>query len=150
MDYLFNQFSGYGSLGWAIVSHILLAIPLWKMAERTKDEPRWFAWVPFLNGVLAIKIARKPLWWILLFFIPLVNFIMMIVLMMALCERFRMNKWWGLLGIITPANIVLLYYLAYATEQIADPGTSKVPDVQPAAPADTQAAPKPEEKPPQQ
>jgi len=153
MDFFSQQFGEYSSMGLAVLSLILLGFPLWKMSERTKDEPRWFAWVPFLNGLLMLKIARKPMWWILLFLVPLVNFVMLILLSMALCERFRVNKWWGLLGFITPANIVLLYYLAYATENIStSEAKPAMADAQPVAPAPE--APKPaatptEDKPPQ-
>lgn len=158
MDFFYQFFGEYSSFAWAVLSHILLAIPLWKMSERTKDEPRWFAWVPVLNGLLALKIAKKPMWWLILFFVPFVNIVMAILLMMALSERFGVNKWWGLLGFITPANIILFYYLAFATDKVvmaeANSSAPKVPDVKPAggpapAPPKTEV-PDTEAKPPEQ
>ena len=165
MDYFFNQFGEGASMGIALISHFLLALPLWKMATRTKDEPKWFAWVPILNALLILKVAKKPYWWLILLFVPFVNFIILVVIFMALCERFGVNKWWGLLGFFSPANLVLLYYLAYATDSVATATPAPaMPDAQPApATAPPQATPSetpapaetppteaaPEEKPPE-
>lgn len=155
MDYLMHSFSSYQDRNFllvSLVSHILVAIPLWKLAKKTKEEPAWFAWVPILNAVLALKIARKPYWWLLLFLIPIVNLFMAILLMMALCERVAVNKWWGLLGFISPANLILLYVLAFVdhgTPPAPEKGTD-VPDAKPASPpeAPAQPAPEPQARPP--
>jgi chromate transport protein ChrA len=126
MDLDIYTYSDTLTLGFAIF-HVVLAIALWKMAERTKTEPRWFALVPFLNIVLLLKIAKRPTWWLILFIVPFVNVITLIVATMALCERFGVNKWWGLASIVSPLNLILYLYLAYGTEKTIDP--------QPIAPA---------------
>lgn len=105
--------------------HVIMAIVLWKLASRTKDEPKWFALVPLLNIVLFLKIAKKPLWWLLLFFIPLVNLVTIVVATMALCVRFGMNKWWGLASLFSPFNLILYLYLAFGTEKA--PGAPAAP-----------------------
>lgn len=133
---------------WAtvLVMHVLLAIPLMKMAARAKEEPLWFAWVPVLNGILALRVAKRPIWWILLLLIPIVNLVMAVLLLMALCERFRTNKWWGLFGFITPANLIIVYYLAYGTKDVVTPVVKQagVPDAKPPMPP---SAPPPSEPP---
>ncbi|HJV32700.1 MAG TPA: DUF5684 domain-containing protein [Patescibacteria group bacterium] len=120
--------SGAALLGF-LVFHVVMAASLWKMAARTKEEPQWFALVPLLNIALFLKIAKKPLWWLLLFIIPIVNVVTLIVATMALCVRFGVNKWWGLLSIFSPLNLVLYLYLAYGTEK-----TPAAPTPPPAAP----------------
>jgi len=127
----FYQNTGAATFG-LLVFHVVMAAALWKMAERVKEEPQWFALVPFLNIVLFLKIAKKPLWWLLLFLIPLVNIITIVVATMALCERFKVNKWWGLVSLISPANLVLYLYLAYGTEK-APPATPQAPPAAPQA-----------------
>jgi len=99
-----------------LLFHLVMAVALWRMAERTKTEPKWFALVPLLNIALFLKIAKKPLWWLILFFIPIVNIVTLIVATMALCERFGLNKWWSLASLISPFNLILYLYLAYGTE----------------------------------
>ncbi len=121
----YYQNSGAATFG-LLIFHVVMAAALWKMAERTREEPRWFALVPFLNIALFLKIAKKPLWWLILFLIPLVNIITIVAATMALCVRFRVNKWWGLVSLISPFNLVLYLYLAYGTDEM--PGESAMPN----------------------
>jgi len=118
--------------------HLVMALALWKMAERAKEEPKWFAVVPVLNVVLFLKLAKKPMWWLVLFLLPLVNIVVLIVATMAICERFGLNKWWGLLAVISPFNLVLYLYMAFANR----PMPSGAPAAQtPPAPPQPPAAP---------
>ena len=110
------MFTGFGLL----IFHVIMAAALWKMSERTKDEPQWFALVPLLNIVLFLKIAQKPVWWLILFFIPIVNLITLAVASMSLCRRFGINQWWGLASLVSPLNLVLYLYLAYGTGHAED------------------------------
>lgn len=99
--------------------HIIMAFALWKMAERKKEEPKWFALLPLLNVMLLLKIAKKPTWWLILLFLPIVNIIALIMVTMALCERFGVEKWWGLVAVLSPFNLILYVYLAYGTKEKA-------------------------------
>src|SRR5512135_692616 len=109
-------YSGTETSPWLVFLffHLVMAVALWKMAERTKEEPKWFAIVPVLNVVLFLKLAKRPMWWLILFLLPLVNIVVLIVATMAICQRFGINKWWGLLAVISPFNLVLYLYLAFA------------------------------------
>ena len=130
MDYTYDSTA---ALGGFLLFHVVMAIALWKMADRMKEEPKWFALVPILNIALFMKLAKKPLWWVILFFIPLVNVITLIVATMALCVRFGMNKWWGLASIISPLNLVLYLYLAFGTGKAATPSAPSTPPAAPQA-----------------
>ncbi len=118
------------------IFHIVMAFALWKMAERTKEEPKWFAVMPVLNMVMFLRIAKKPMWWLILFPIPIANIFALVLASMALCERFRVEKWWGLVSIISPFNLILYIYLAYGTD--GDPMAAKpaaaAPTLPPAPP----------------
>lgn len=124
----------FGFSPWVVFSlfHIVMAFALWKMAERTKEEPKWFAVLPLLNVMLLLKIARKPMWWLILFFLPIVNIVALIMATMALCERFGVEKWWGLVAILSPFNLILYVYLAYGTEDKA-PSPPQTPPATPMA-----------------
>jgi hypothetical protein len=124
----------FGISPWVAFSlfHVVMAFVLWKMAERTKEEPKWFAVLPLLNMILLLKIAKKPMWWLILFFLPIVNIVALIMATMALCERFGVEKWWGLVAILSPFNLILYVYLAYGTE---DKPTTPSTQTPPAAPA---------------
>ena len=44
------------------------------------------AWIPILNLLLMIKLARRPTWWVLLFLVPGLNFVMWVLLCLALAR----------------------------------------------------------------
>ena len=92
---MFNDYSIAGVSPWFAFGliHFVMAVALWKMAERTKEESAWFAIIPLLNVILFLKLARRPLWWVILFFLPIVNLVALIMATMSLCERFGVNKW---------------------------------------------------------
>lgn len=104
--------------------HLLMAPALWKMADRVKEEPKWFAIVPILNLVLMLKLARRPMWWLILFLLPIVNLVALIAVTMSICERFGLNKWWGLVSVLSPFNAILFLYLAFGKK---GPAASRPP-----------------------
>ena len=71
---------GIGAIGMIIYLAVivLMIAGLWKAFAKA-GKPGWAAIVPIYNLVVALQIAGKPLWWILLMFIPLVNFIILIL-----------------------------------------------------------------------
>lgn len=123
------DYQPFGSMSpWLVFGffHLVMAVALWKMAERVKEEPAWFAIVPLLNMVLLLKLARKPMWWLVLFFLPIVNIVALIMATMSLCERFGVDKWWGLVAIISPLNLVLYLYLAFSGHPVPPSQTKPI------------------------
>jgi hypothetical protein len=59
----------------------------WKLFTKA-GQPGWGILVPFYNIYLMLKIAGKPGWWMLLLFIPFVNFIIGIIVTVALAKNF--------------------------------------------------------------
>jgi len=51
-------------------------------------KPGWAVIIPIYNTIVLLEIAGKPIWWIILFFIPIVNLIIAIITLAAMCERF--------------------------------------------------------------
>ena len=67
---------------------ILLAIAgLWKTFEKA-GQPGWGSIIPIYNIILLLRIAGRPLWWVILFFIPLVNFIIGIIVPIDVARSF--------------------------------------------------------------
>ena len=59
-------------------------------------RPGWASIVPIYNMVVLCQIAGKPGWWFLLLCIPLVNFIFLIIVSIALAEKFGKGTGFGL------------------------------------------------------
>jgi len=82
---------------------LLMVASLWKVFVKA-GEPGWAAIVPIYNIFVLLKIAGKPAWWFILMLIPIVNFIVFIIVCIALAERFGKGAGFGvglgLLGII--------------------------------------------------
>ena len=66
---------------------VLVIAGLWKTFSKA-GQPGWAAIIPLYNVYVMLKIAGKPGWWLILFFIPLVNLIMGIIAYHALSTAF--------------------------------------------------------------
>jgi predicted permease len=56
---------------------IFIIAAMWKIYEKA-SQPGWAAIVPFYNLYVLLKIVGKPGWWLVLFLIPLVNYVFII------------------------------------------------------------------------
>ena len=59
----------------------------WKIFEKA-NQPGWAAIVPIYNLVVILQIIGRPIWWIVLFFIPLVGAIAGIIVAVDLAKSF--------------------------------------------------------------
>jgi len=57
-----------------LVIYVAMAISLMKIANRTNTPNAWFAWIPILNLILMLQIAQRPMWWLVFFLVPIINF----------------------------------------------------------------------------
>ena len=72
----------------------------WKVFVKA-GKPGWAAIIPIYNVIVLLQIASKPLWWIILFFIPLVNIIMAILVGIAVAKSFGKSDAFGIgLGLL--------------------------------------------------
>jgi hypothetical protein len=94
--------------------YIYMALALQTIAKKTNTENAWFAWIPILNVILMLTIAKKPIWWIILFLIPLVNIIIAIIVWMAIAEARGKPNWIGILMIVPIVSIFIPGYLAWS------------------------------------
>ena len=67
---------------------VVLVIAWWRVFERA-GYPGWMAIIPILNLYVLCKVAGKSGWFVLLFFIPLVNIIIGFVVAFGVARRFR-------------------------------------------------------------
>jgi len=68
---------------------------IWKVFVKA-GEPGWAALVPIYNLVVLVKVSGKPMWWLVLFLIPLANFVALIMIAIAVAERFGKGAGYGL------------------------------------------------------
>ena len=97
-----------------LAGYVYVALALQTIAKKTNTENPWLAWIPIANVFLMLMVAKKPLWWFLLFLIPLVNIVISILVWMGIAEARNKPSWWGILTIVPIANLIVPGYLAWA------------------------------------
>src|SRR5215467_6971408 len=98
----------------AIACYVYISLALQTIAQKTGTENAWFAWVPILNIILMLNVARKPIWWIILFLIPIVNIVIAIMVWMGVAEARNKPSWWGILMIVPVVSLIVPGYLAWS------------------------------------
>lgn len=78
--------------GFAVIVFIIAA--MWKVFTKA-GQPGWASLIPIYNVIVLLKIAGKPVWWFILFFVPLVNLIIGILVSLAVAERFGKGAGFG-------------------------------------------------------
>ncbi len=75
----------------------------WKIFTKA-GQPGWAVLVPFYNIIVMLNIVGKPTWWIILYFVPIANFIIGIIVTLELAKVFGKSTGFGvgllLLGFI--------------------------------------------------
>jgi|SRR3989338_6931835 len=97
-----------------VVGYVYMAICFQVIAKKTATANPWMAWVPIANLVLMLNIAKKPVLWILLMLIPLVNLVIFIIVFMKIAEARGKPGWVGILMIVPFVNLILPAYLAFS------------------------------------
>lgn len=90
---LAGLFSG-GVMLFFLAIFAVVVIGLWKLFEKA-GEPGWAAIIPIFNIIVMLKIAGRPAWWVILYFIPLVNIVATIVVAIDIAKAFGQSAVFG-------------------------------------------------------
>lgn len=82
---IISIFGGIWFVWFALV--ILMVVSNWKIYVKA-GKPGWVSIVPVYNIVVLLDIVGKPLWWVILMFIPFVNIIISIIILHRLSLSF--------------------------------------------------------------
>ena len=92
-------------LAWFLIflAALIVIASMWTVYEKA-GEPGWAAIVPIYNFVVLLRMAGKPLWWVFLLLVPIVNVIVTIVVFVRVARNFGRSAGFGvglaLLGFI--------------------------------------------------
>ena len=106
----------FGLVWLAIV--ILSIVGLWKLFEKA-GKPGWAAIVPIYNCIVMLEIVGKPIWWIVLFFIPFVNIVIIVMVLIALAKSFGKSAGYGIACIFV--GFILLPMLGFSDAKYLGP-----------------------------
>lgn len=90
--------SGLIMFFFAVPFIILCVIALWKIFTKA-GRPGWASLIPIYNAYIELKIIGRPGWWVLLYFIPLVNIAISIIVAIELGKAFGKSTAFSLLAL---------------------------------------------------
>ena len=67
---------------------------MWRVFTKA-GAPGWGSIIPIYNTYLLCKIAGRPGWWVLLYFIPFVNFVIHLIVMLDVAKAFGRGAGFG-------------------------------------------------------
>ena len=107
-----------------VVGYVLGVLPLWIIFTKA-GEAGWQAIIPIWNTLVLLKIAGKPMWWILLFWVPILGLVLYILMLNGLSLSFGRGTGFtvGLLFL----GLIFMYVLAFDQSRYQGPGGSAVP-----------------------
>jgi hypothetical protein len=74
---------------------VIFIAGMWRMFSKA-GKPGWACIVPIYNVVVMLQIAGRPVWWLLLFFIPFVNVIVGIMVAFDIARAFGKGAMYGI------------------------------------------------------
>lgn len=110
----------WGFFGWIwIIAVLILAIlPLWGIFVKAGEEG-WKAIIPIYNYYVLLKVVGRPGWWLLLYLVPIVNFVIYIIVMNDLSKSFGHGA--GFTVGLVLLNWIFLMILAFGSSTYGGP-----------------------------
>jgi len=105
---------------------VLMLVSMWKVYEKMGRQG-WEGIIPIYNWYVLLPLVGKPVWWLILFFIPVVNVIIAILVCIAWAERFGKTPLFGVGMAIL--GFIFIPILAFGSDQFQG-----APPMNPAAP----------------
>ncbi len=73
------------------IAAIISIIAMWKIFTKA-GQPGWASIIPVYNMIVMLEVIRRPLWWIVLMFIPFVNILISVVIARELARVFGKGR----------------------------------------------------------
>ncbi|MEZ4809113.1 MAG: signal peptidase I [Allomuricauda sp.] len=97
-----------------LIIQVIHFLGTWKLYIKA-GRKAWEAAIPIYNGFVLMKIIRRPWWWVLLLFIPIINLLMFPVVWVETIRSFGKNKLWDTWLVILTLGFYI-YYINYVED----------------------------------
>ena len=95
---------------------------IWRIFTKA-GQPGWASLIPFYNYYVLLKIVGRPGWWLILYFIPFVNFIIFIIVAIDLAKSFGKGGGFAVGSIFLP--FIFLPILAFGSATYQGPAAAQ-------------------------
>ncbi len=97
-----------------LIIQVIHFLGTWKLYEKA-GRKWWEAAIPVYNGIVLMKIIKRPKWWVILLFIPIIHLLMFPIVWIETIRSFgKTSKLDSLLVLITLGFYI--YYINYFTD----------------------------------
>lgn len=106
-----------------LVVLLVLVVSMWKIFSKA-GKPGWASLIPIYNLVVLLEIVGRPVWWLVLMLLPLVNVVIGIIVLVDLAKSFGKGVGYAL-GLLF-FGIIFYPMLAFGSAQYRGPA-AKLP-----------------------
>jgi hypothetical protein len=85
-----------------------------RICEKCGITPGVLIWIPIVQIIPLLQVAKMPVWMIVLLLIPIVNLVIIIMLWAKICVARGKSGWLVILLFIPIANVFFIPYLAFS------------------------------------
>lgn len=102
---------------------IIYIVGLWKVFEKA-DEKGWKSLIPIWNTIVELRIVGYSPWYLLLFFVPLVNIVFAIIVAYRLAKSFGYGVGMTILEFVAGIGILIM---GFGSAEYLGPNGEKAP-----------------------
>ena len=110
------------AIAFAVALYSFFAVCISSIAGELDLKRTWYAWVPFLNVYLAVRIAGRRVVWTVLLFVPVVNIVIYVLLCLRFARACDRRRLYGVLLMIPVVDLFALWNLAFGQRPIVARG----------------------------
>lgn len=110
---MYDSFNPVYTIVWLIVM-VILIVANWKIFEKA-GKPGWAILIPIYNVIVMLQIVGKPLWWLIMLFIPVVNVVFVILIIYNFVLKFDKPAWHTILALFL--GVIYYPYIAFSDAQ---------------------------------
>jgi hypothetical protein len=82
-----------------LVVAVLVIVGMWKAFAKA-GKPGWAAIIPIYNIIVMLEIVGRPIWWVILYFIPLVQIVIAIMVSLDVAKAYGKSVVFAIFGMI--------------------------------------------------
>jgi hypothetical protein len=120
-----------GMMFFNLIVAVFFAVCLWKIFVKA-GKPGWAAIIPIYNCIVMFEIVGMPSWYVVLLFVPIVNIVIAIKMVIKLAKAFGKSGAYAAGLIFLP--VIFYPMLAFGKSQYVGMGTMATPASAPTAP----------------
>lgn len=123
--------AAFGIIGFliAVAVAVFYLAAYWRIFSKA-GKPGWACLIPIYNIIVLLQVVGRPVWWILLFLIPLVDIVILFVILHDLSRSFGHDIGFTL-GLIF-LGFIFIPVLAFGSSRYVGPAGAMVPMAVPA------------------